>query len=178
MKQIIKTKDCMDCDDRCCRFDPDMLSYSPIFTGEEYEKVLSKGFNSGNFKKLKGNVYKVKMKEKEGKFLLCPFVKDLNKCAIYDVEPFYCKIWPFNVMRSKDGKKIHLVIDVSENCPVINKIRFDDMNKYTKYLMKLLQSEKYLEFFNKYPKMIKEYDTEYSVLYDLEALSCNVGENN
>ncbi|MCP3682325.1 MAG: hypothetical protein GY861_06505, partial [bacterium] len=111
---------------------------------------------------------KIRLK-KGDKFLQCPFFTN-NKCTVYDVVPFDCRLWPFCVMRSEDKKKIVLAMDTVETCSALENVKEKQLKKYSEYLSKELQKKEYLDFFKKNPKLIWDYDWELKILCDLKKL--------
>ena len=160
MLQIINSKDCINCKDKCCKFASHLLRFSPIFTEEEFNTVIKKGFSKKLFKKISKNAYQLKLNKKEKGFYVCPFLSKGNWCSINEIKPYDCKIWPFILMRGKgkNKNKVYLMIDKVNECPAIKKASKEKIKKYIKYLKNYLESDKIIKLFKKYPKIIYSYD--------------------
>lgn len=173
MKHIIKTKDCIECLDPCCRFSPCLSEHFPIFSKAEYEEIIKRGNSKKLFKKVGTNVYQLKLMIKEGNYLKCPLLKEDNRmCAVYDLEPYYCRMWPFGIMKGfKKDKNIYLIIDLVENCPAIKKVSKEEMKNFINYLKSYLQKKELLHYFKSHPELIKNYDTDYTKLVVLKELT-------
>ncbi len=164
MKQIIKSEDCMNCKDPCCRFSVNLQEYAPILSRAEYNKAIKKGFSKRLFNKLGKNTFQIRLIKKDSHICLCPLCNDQGLCSLYDVGIYYCRIWPFYLMRGsgKDKKNIYLVIDYLENCPAIKNISEKEMKRYINYLKEYLQSKRMIRFFNEHPELIRDYDYDYT----------------
>lgn len=171
MLQIVRSKDCDFCNDKCCRFAVHLARFSPIFTVEEYNKVIKNGYGKNMFDKLDKNTYQVKLDKKENGFFICPFLKEEKWCSIYEFGPYDCKIWPFILMRNKEKDKIYLMMDKVNNCPSIKKASTEKRKKYIKYLKKYLNDEKTIKLLKKYPKMISDYDYDLTKICFMEDLT-------
>ncbi len=174
MLQINKSEDCKNCSDRCCRFAAHLSRFSPVFTEDELNLVIKKGFSRKLFLKKGKNTYQLKLTKKDGKFFVCPFLaEDGCFCSIYKIAPYDCKIWPFIVMKG-DGKnknRIYLMVDKVNECPVIKKVSKEKKKKYIKYLQKYLEEEETVRLFKKYPDMISDYDCDLDRICYLENLT-------
>jgi Fe-S-cluster containining protein len=160
-KQLLSSEDCGKCKDPCCRFHILCREYLPVFTKDEMETVLDRGFKKSFFKKISDDTYQVVPTKLEKGYLLCPFVKDKIWCSIYDISPMYCKLWPFYLMNSKDKKKVFLVYDTEEDCHGLRKKlgtkKFDD---YKIYLLNFFAKQKV----KKYKALIIDYYSDFKIL--------------
>ncbi|MBN2454751.1 YkgJ family cysteine cluster protein [Candidatus Woesearchaeota archaeon] len=168
MEQLMTSSDCKKCS-LCCRFADGFEDYAPVFSTEEKEKVLKKGFPSSLFKKIGNELWQVSLERRADQVLYCPFYSGWQ-CKIYDVEPFECVLWPFYVMKSRDGKKALLAIDEDEACPAAL-AESKKFKSHVVYLIKKLQSEEMVRFFSKNPQLIYRYEADYKVLSELPGLS-------
>jgi Fe-S-cluster containining protein len=178
MLQINKPEDCWNCTDRCCRFAPHLLRFSPIFTKEEFELVVRSGFSRRLFMKRGENIYQLKLSKREGKFFVCPFLaNDGCWCSIYKIAPHDCKLWPFVVMRGKGKNKnrIYLMVDKANECPILKKSSKEKKKKYIRYLKKYLEGERTIRLFKKYPEMISDYDCDLTRVCYMKNLTKKLG---
>jgi len=87
---------------------------------------------------------------------LCPFFAYVdNKCRVYDIRPFECKLYPF--LLSMRNKKINLTIDL--NCPyAAEKVKTKEFNDYVEYLTDYLNSPAVLELLKENPHILQAYE--------------------
>jgi len=138
MKQIITLSDCLKCKE-CCHFYEGYEHLTPIV--EENEKH-----------------FRIQCNEKIGKYHICPnFKKEL--CIIQDNKPFDCKIYPFNIMKDKNG---NIVLAYDKTCRGIKNKTKKEIEEYSDYLIdfikknKILEKEIYIEPFQKELAVIKK----------------------
>lgn len=91
-----------------------------------------------------------------GADFICPFLNHLdNKCAIYDMRPFECQLYPFLINLRKD--KVILTVDL--NCPyVYEKINSQETKDYIDYLCAYLNSPQQIEILKDNPQIIQAYE--------------------
>ena len=167
MKQIISHQDCMSCVDPCCRFHKTLTEFAPLFSAEEYHRITARTKDASVFKKIDEKTYTVHLVQGEGKFLTCPFLKDGKLCGIYDIAPFDCKVWPFNLM--KDREKVFLVVDLEEYCPGLERnMKLGAVKHYIDYMIRYFQSPAKKAMLKKYPSMILEYSNSLTKLQEIK----------
>ena len=108
----------------------------------------------------------MKPTKKEGEYFLCPFVSEDNKCRIYDIAPYYCRVWPYAVMRR--AGKTYLVLDSEEYCPSLCRRSQDELQAYVTELCVQLTTDEMKKFLSRYPKLILEHDPDYTVITELD----------
>lgn len=163
--QIIDSDFCKKCKD-CCRFHPECINFSPVFINKDKDYIINElGFNKNLFFKKKTDEWTVKFKKKQGKYLLCPFLKD-ERCAAQEIKPFNCLLYPVILMRSKDNKKIVVALD--ESCKAIkqNKILVP-LGEYIENLKKYFKSEKIIKKIKELPSHVEPYQGEYKIIFEL-----------
>jgi len=112
-------QDCIDCKTKSCCLD---IAF-PLFTTQE-EREKNMDINSKN---------------------PCAFFNDCKLCEIYDLRPYDCRFFPFELM--KINKKLFWII-WNIDCP-ITKNRRDDFEKYlTEHEEKLIPN--FIEHLNAY----------------------------
>jgi len=168
VKQVTSSAGCLRCKDPCCHFHLFNGECSPTLTKEEVDKIVEKGFKKSMFRKGSKGTWKIKLKRGKD-YLYCPFFSN-NRCIVYDVEPFDCGLWPFNIMRSQDRKMVLLAMDDAEECPAVEKVNEKILKNYVKYLKRRIQSKKMYDFFKKNPGLIYPYDEELMIVCELEKL--------
>jgi Fe-S-cluster containining protein len=86
----------------------------------------------------------------------CPFFAHLdNKCKVYDIRPFECRLYPF--LLSLRNKKINLTIDL--NCPyAAEKANTQEFRDYVEYLTGYLNSPAQVELLKENPHILQAYE--------------------
>ncbi|MCR4780096.1 MAG: hypothetical protein K5876_03270 [Ruminiclostridium sp.] len=88
----------------------------------------------------------------------CPFLDPKSGCVLPEGEkPFDCSIWPLRCMRLPDGG---LHVCLTPTCPEINRVPEERMRE----LVSAGLGERILDYAGKYPFMIKEYRTGFTIL--------------
>ncbi len=130
MKQLTTLKDCIECKD-CCYYHRHYLGLSTIleknarFTKKEKEKLVDKG-----------KFYQAKCERKKSlNYFFCDF-KDGDLCQLKEKRPFGCKLYPFNVMKNREGKP---VVGLDRDCLGIKNKTEKQIKDYVKYLKPLLK---------------------------------------
>lgn len=105
--------DCLECAN-CCK------TTSPIILQEDIDRLAKYlKIKSGDF------IQKYLEMDEDGDFVFtsapCPFLKDDNRCAVYDVRPQACREYPHT-----NRKRIHEILDITAAnaniCPAVNEI--------------------------------------------------------
>ena len=134
IKQLIPAGFCLKCD-ICCRFMDRFSQMRPYFLYEEVEKAGKHSLKP--FKKSRASLISL---VRHKNMYICPyFYPKKNSCAIYNIRPFDCRLYPF-LLSHKDGG-VFLCADL--NCPFISKnIKNKSLKDYTFYLKKIFSNEK------------------------------------
>ncbi|MBD3388355.1 MAG: hypothetical protein GF416_04695 [Candidatus Altiarchaeales archaeon] len=165
LDMLTSSEDCFACTDPCCRFSPHYPSFFPVFTDEEYEAALALGFSEGLFKRESENTHRVTFKIMENGHYICPFT-DGVKCRVYEVGPFWCRLWPFFVMK-KDGKA-YLTLDSLEYCPSLEKRTKEEILEHAERLREQLTTSEARDFFGEYPNLILPLDQSHKIMVELD----------
>ena len=145
---------CLSCD-VCCRF-PDQGSFlAPVFTPDEVTDRCKEG--------------RVNLIPFEDGYI-CPFfTPSSNRCSIYDSRPFDCRLYPFALMKSRDGSEIILGIDTK--CPMANgTLPNKEIADYINYLISLIESDDVKKFILKNPLLIGPFQEDVVPLYNLSTM--------
>lgn len=168
IKKIIKSRDCFQCPDPCCRFQKDEISFAPIFTEPESKKLKTKDKNQISFQKYRNSekVFQVRLVESGGKDIyLCPFLNlDNQRCRIYKRRPLDCRLFPLVIMKSRNGQKINLCCYDESLCPGLKNISPKKFEKYKKYLSKWCRTKKTICLVKDFPEIVWNYDEEAKVI--------------
>ena len=142
--KINKSEDCDKCRG-CCKFEKGDEYFSPIFTIEEINKIRKSIKNIPKFNKHKNskNVFQIELvKSKKENLSVCPFLdEDTHLCNIYELRPFDCKLWPFVLTKTKDGKSITLSCFDKDLCPPFEKSKDKHFEEHKKEVIKLIKSK-------------------------------------
>ncbi len=151
IKQIIPSEACLKCEG-CCRFSQKETIWSPFLLAEEIEELLENNIPPS----LISGDKKIRLKplEKQGNFICVFFNQEENKCKIYNLRPFECRLYPFIINRN--GEKIFLAID--QNCPFAKKnLENQTFKEYTFYLTDLLHQPSCIDILRSNPQLIQAY---------------------
>jgi Fe-S-cluster containining protein len=87
---------------------------------------------------------------------LCPFLAQAdNKCKVYDIRPFECRLYPF--LLSMRNKKVILTVDL--NCPyAAGTINTEEFKAYVEYLTGYLNSPAQVELLKENPHILQAYE--------------------
>lgn len=151
LKQFISQDYCLKCRG-CCRFSQQDSLWLPTLADQEIAYLSEKGFPPALIsekKKLRGEPA-----QRENNFL-CPFLSpEDNKCKIYDLRPFECRLYPFLLHR--EDKEVFLAVDL--NCPFIEKnLKSNEYRRYAEYLSALLNKPDVLEILRQNLQLIQAY---------------------
>lgn len=169
LKQLIPPGFCLKCD-ICCRFLDRFSQMRPYFLYEEIEKV--RGRHLKPFKKSRVSLISLIRRKN---MYLCPyFYPKKNSCAIYNIRPFDCRLYPF-LLSHKDGR-VSLCADL--NCPFIKQnIKNKYLKDYISYLKKIFSDEKIINKVLKNKTLIGTYTDGVAFLARLKRLSEKLHEH-
>jgi Fe-S-cluster containining protein len=169
---IVPSELCLRCD-ICCRFPDADSPLAPFFTEGEVKNALAAGLPPGSFNG-----------EHAGRIRLIPFPGEVEspghnggcvcpsfdpltqRCAIYEVRPLDCQLYPFALMRNVNDTDA--VLGVDTKCPFVQ----DPRNRlviesFSRRLNELLKSAPYQEIFRKFPELIGPFQEDVTVLFQL-----------
>jgi Fe-S-cluster containining protein len=156
----------------CCKFSRQDLDMATIISRDELESM-------GGLKELprmsphKGStdVFQLEMiLSKNGDFL-CPFLDEgSHKCNVYDSLPLDCRLWPFLIMRSKDGKRVNLVCAEKRLCPSLAKISPAEFEGHKRQIMKRIREEGIIGQVARSPGLIWDYDPDTFLVAEIPEL--------
>lgn len=171
IKNFIKLKDCLACcEDRCCQFKPDETKYAPVLTAEEVGLIKRHYDADEHFVKHgeSGEVFQIKLRQpKKDGLYFCPFLNEENLCAIHAYRPLDCQLWPFILVKSRDGRSIYLCSEVEE-CLGWRKIGAEKKKKYKDYMVDLFKSEKSKNLLSRFRGLLWEYDSAWPILAEIK----------
>ncbi|MDD5560895.1 MAG: YkgJ family cysteine cluster protein [Candidatus Omnitrophica bacterium] len=153
IKQFVPQEFCLKCRG-CCRFREADSVWSPCLMDEEIQLLLDKKDIPAASISIERRIQLIA--NPNGVDFICPFLSSLsNKCAIYDIRPFECQLYPFLINLRKD--KILLTVDL--NCPyVCEKINSPEIKDYISYLAGYLNSPEQLKMLKDNPRLIQAYE--------------------
>lgn len=161
MKTITTSDDCLLCRE-CCKFPEEKRYFAPLFTAEEKETALRLGVGEHpSFHPHRGSasVYQVELQpsQQQAGLFVCPFLAEAtNRCRIYPHHPFDCRIWPFLITRSRDGRSIHLVRFGGQDCPGLARLSAAELAAYVRYITAFVTRPSFLRFLRAHPELIWE----------------------
>jgi Fe-S-cluster containining protein len=152
MKQILKSEVCLKCQG-CCRFSQSETSWSPILLDEEIQQLLELKHPLS----LVSQTKKIRpVPDAKSDRFLCAFLSPGdNKCRIYTLRPFDCRLYPF--MINCHAKKVFLACDL--RCPFVKEhLEAKAFKEYIQYLNDFLNSPSSLDLLRNNPQIIQEYE--------------------
>ena len=172
IKKIVKSRDCFKCQDPCCRFQKEEISFAPIFTEPEFKKLKTKDKNQISFQKYRNSekVFQVRLVESGKKDIyLCPFLDSSNQqCRIYKRRPLDCRLFPLVIMKSKDGQTINLCCYNELLCSALRNISPEKFEKYKKYLSKWCRNKKTVRLAKGFPEIVWDYDEDTVIISEIK----------
>ncbi len=124
LKQILSAESCARCR-YCCIFTKEDIWEIPFITSELKQYISDNIMRDCTFVPYRdGHVFKMDFMPDGNAY--CPMLVGKG-CILGDEKPFDCKIWPFRVMRKKNGK---LVLALSTDCPSVATIPSKDLNNF------------------------------------------------
>lgn len=169
---IVPSEICLKCD-ICCRFPNADSPLAPFFTDEEVKIGLAAGLPPDSFDGGEaGRIRLIPFPEEvespgHNGGSVCPSFNPLTQhCAIYEVRPFDCQLYPFTLMKEKNEGDI--VLGVDTKCPFIQ----DPQNRFliesfSRNLYELLKTAPYQEMVRKFPEIIGPYQEDVNILFRL-----------
>jgi len=152
IKQFVPQEVCLKCQG-CCRFREQDSVWSPCLLDEDIQNLLDRKIPPATLsldKKI------VPVPNPQGEGYLCAFLEaPANKCLVYDIRPFECRLYPF--LLSLRNRKIYLTVDL--NCPFAkDKINSQEFKDYVKYLSDFLNAPAQLELLKENPHLLAAYE--------------------
>ncbi|MCM8789552.1 MAG: YkgJ family cysteine cluster protein [Candidatus Omnitrophica bacterium] len=152
IEQLIPSEYCLSCK-RCCRFAEQNSAWSPCLLDEEAQNFIDTDIPAVS---LSAQRRLMLNPNPEGEGFICPFLNiQGNKCKIYDIRPFECRLYPFLISARK--KKVLLTVDL--NCPYIKEnLNNQKLKDYTSYLTTFLNSPALVKLLKENPQIIQAYE--------------------
>lgn len=151
IKQFVTQEACLKCQG-CCRFTQADSCWLPCLLDEDIARLRKENIPAAVISAAK-KIIPIPLPA-EGIYL-CPFlnIKD-NRCRIYDLRPFECRLYPFLLNLKKDA--LYLAADL--NCPFLKERRgSEEFKQYIGYLAGLLESEEYQAVLKNNPQVLQTY---------------------
>ena len=172
MKLLIRTSDCVKCQDKCCYFQKEDVYFSPVVTKEEAQcidrRFLVKVKDSSSVYQIR----LIKSKLKKG-YLVCPFFDEKSTlCLIYKKRPLDCKLWPIVIAYSKKKKKIEIVCAQKNYCPRLKQINKKEFETYKNHVVLSLNKRKIIKRLLQYPETIWNHEKDYFKIGEINLISC------
>lgn len=153
LKEILSKASCAECR-LCCVFDRYDVWETPLFEAETMGKVAA-AVPDAKFAKKGGGFVLNSGEITDGELFSCPALTE-NGCMLGDDKPFDCRIWPFRIMKSGEGR----VIAVSSLCSAVYGQSHDDLRDFLKEGL----AKKIFAYADKFPEAVHELYNNYSVL--------------
>ena len=162
IKQFIPQQLCIKCKG-CCRFSEKDGLWRPSLLDEEISMISEREPAQAaaiRCKKIEPSPF--------NDYYVCPFLNTGdNRCRIYNVRPFECRLYPFLINKTRGG--IYLSVDL--NCPFIkDKAGTREFNDYVNYLITFLSLPVVAFVIKRNPQILADYSQSDSKLEDLATL--------
>jgi len=153
IKQFVPQEFCLKCRG-CCRFKEANSVWSPCLLDEEIQELADKEGVPAASICVDRRIQPVTNPDGDG--FICPFLGSAdNKCRIYNLRPFECRLYPFLINLRKN--KVLLSVDI--NCPyALEKINSQEAKDYIAYLSNFLNSPEQLAMLKDNPQIIQAYE--------------------
>lgn len=152
IKQFVPQEFCLKCRG-CCRFREADSVWLPCLMDEEIQELLDRNIPAVNIS-IDRKIQPVENPSGEG-FLCALFNCTDNKCRIYEIRPFECRIYPFLI--NLRANKVILTIDL--NCPYVSEhVNTPEFKEYVDYLSSFLNSPKQARLLKDNPQLLKTYE--------------------
>ena len=157
MQQFVPSKVCLSCDG-CCRFKEAGSVWRPKITNDEIDTMGRRDLLSTIYSKKNvessGHI-KTSSCNSGSEHFCSSFAPGTKTCTIYEFRPFECQLDPFVLTRT-NGK---VVVVVHHHCPFIrDKRNAPEFVEYVNYLKEYFKKEEVLEFIQRNPTLVGEYD--------------------
>jgi Fe-S-cluster containining protein len=160
MKSATSSESCSRCRG-CCRFEKED-AYATILARPELDKIREKLGSIPKVKEFKGSgkVFQVQLiKSAKGDCYICPFLdEEKSSCRIYELRPLECRIWPFMLARSRDGKSVNLVCLEKRDCPSYEKVSPQEFEGHKRPVLRMVKSGEIIGFIRKFPELIWDHE--------------------
>jgi Fe-S-cluster containining protein len=176
MKTVTRSEDCIACQE-CCQFSAEKLYFAPLFTDIELD-ALTLGLPSERprpkFHRHQGSrtVWQIELLPSlaQPHLYVCPFLDETTHlCAIYPNVPFDCRVWPFLVSWSTDGRRLELACVERRECPSLLRTGSETLTAYTRYLLDYLRRPEFVQLLRTHRALIWPHQPGSIALADLTA---------
>lgn len=168
LPQIVPSQVCLRCD-VCCRFpEPDSF-LRPYFTADEVRRAVAAGLPPASFADPRGGQVVV-VPNPAGEGYLCPaFDPATSRCRIYEHRPLDCRLYPFALMWSADGREVLLGWDTK--CPFLREGGGPEAEARAAEVAALVEAEDSLDELAAHPRLIGRFQEDVAVVRRLPRLT-------
>ena len=104
---------------------------------------------------------------KDSEYYYCPLLdKKTKECQAYDCRSLDCSLYPFLVLKNKQGK---LVLGLDMECSMAKKASkaWGKDKKFTRQVKSFFSSKKFKNYLKKHPGFVEEYIRDVEIVMDL-----------
>ena len=153
LKQFVPQEVCIKCQG-CCRYRENDSVWLPCLLDEEIQGLADRNDIPAVVISADKKIQPVPNSQADG-FLCSLLDKQGNKCRIYSLRPFECRLYPF-LINLRDGK---VILTVDLNCPYVKEnLSGKEFKEYTDYLVSYLNSPKQIKIFKDNPQVLQAYE--------------------
>jgi len=149
IKQIIKSKYCLNCD-VCCRFLDKKTPLAPVFLPNEISSIVKPCLDN------KSGRVRLKLSHTLNMYI-CPFFNERNNaCTIYSNRPLDCRLYP--LMVTYDKKRKNIILSIDTKCPFVTDIKNKELiKKWADYTTRYLEKNHIAHIISKHKYFIGPY---------------------
>ncbi|HLD87093.1 MAG TPA: hypothetical protein VJB12_03430 [Candidatus Nanoarchaeia archaeon] len=153
LRQIVSYDDCKACG-QCCKFDDYYRTkFSPALSPEKKDELISSKRIGEDQVVRKKDAHRLRFDRKKNGEYHCSCLGKGMECTLQKAKPFDCALYPFVLMRAKEGKVLMMV---DETCPKIAKIKdSDEFLAHAQYLRKEFCTQGMGEFLSRNPQVVE-----------------------
>ena len=153
----------------CCRYAERDTVWAPMFLCEEIHRVVRNGrlpavlFSHAQIS-VGGDGVRIQLEPSDGGFV-CPALEPAtNRCHIYDLRPFDCRLYP--VLLVHQGQRAFVAYD--QKCPYMADHHYgSDFDNFVMDLASNFLSQDVLGWLANHPSLIQKYTSDYKILFSL-----------
>ncbi len=168
--QIVPSSRCFACD-VCCRFPEKHSFLRPYFTAEEIGRAVSAGISREFFPDPDGcQIELVSNPVAGGEGYVCPCWRpDTGACAIYDVRPFDCRLFPVALMRDSNDEGVLAGLDTK--CPYLREHPLQEgLSDYVSKIVEIRKTPEMLQMLRAHPGLIQRYQDDVVAVVPIEEI--------
>jgi uncharacterized protein len=149
----------------CCKFRESDRYFAPLFSQNEVDRIRESGFSADCFKPHKNHadVFQIVLTPSldDASWHVCPFLnEETHLCAIYEIRPTDCRIWPLMMMRDKDPKSMTLGCFNKDFCEITDRLSSHEFTQHVTNLTNWFDEQGFVRHYQKTPGLAWDFEPE------------------